>query len=166
MIGLLIGPSAAPTVAGVRPLSRPHVAAIKAREWLRGSWLMLAILAVPLAFVAIGVVCGFVVNDGWVNGIFGSLFALVGVRLFVGMLRAILAHPPHWATAAVGFEPMGRDYCFYDDGRRQHALPEPVQAIVGRLYAAGLTPQVEYFDDDPFLFVELRGRRVYLAHWA
>lgn len=46
-----------------------------------------------------------------------------------------------------------------------HGMPAEARTMANKLVEAGLQPKIEYLDEDPFLFVELKGKRIYLYHW-
>lgn len=167
MIGFVASQAAVQTIVGVPPIPRWRVRTVKARMWLQGNLTQLFMLAVPVVGMAAFLTAGVVFGDWLV------VAPCIGILAWVehGFVRSLWRHRSLMARWLVGPVVEISDYA---DGRGCYAyitpwgyfaIPIRTQAIVARLRRAGLTPQVEYFDADPFLFVEIKGRRVYLDHW-
>ena len=170
MIGFVASHQAVQTIVGVPPIPRWRVRTVKARMWLAGNLTLLLCLSAPLLLMAAFVV-GAALTGEWGAAVAANV-VLAWLEIgFVGEFwrdRSLMAR---WLVGPV--------VDLRDDADGAHVpgcyafvtqwgdftIPIRTQAIVARLQQAGLTPQVEYLDADPFLFVEIKGRRVYLDHW-
>jgi hypothetical protein len=159
MIGLVISRPAAVKVAGVTPLSNTHV------RWFQASTIFKAYDPVMKAmFLLMAVAAKTLIIMAVVTGelailppavLLSWIFYRTAYRMFVKPS----AYAPQWRVAdLVG-------YYFYDAWTRYRHIPVEAAQIAERVRAIGLTPKVEYFDEDPFLFVTVEGKRVYLYHW-
>jgi hypothetical protein len=158
MIGLVVTKRAAQTVAGVTPLSKAYVWRIKAKMKVLGNILPIVVTASPTA-IAIGFgLAAWRTHDTLVAFLMLTCMMLAvncAARTF-GMVRRRPDLIARWQT--VPYYPG-----FHEGGGVR--VPTEAKSIANRCYAEGLSPQIEYFDHDPFLFVQTRHGRVYLYHW-
>lgn len=162
MIGLVITKPAVVTVAGVTPLSAWYVWRIKLRMLATEPVYILCGLAGILALAA--PLVGFLVHEH----IGTTAIALVFGYQCVREARWIQRHPNRralWRTAPLSFDGAYYGCYFVSVYGYIHPVPAEARQIGEAVQALGLAPQIEYFDEDPFLFVEVLGRRVYLYHW-
>lgn len=166
MIGLVVGKQAVEQVAGVTPLSPWTVRRIKASMLVRGNLGFVALYALLLGTAIAGAVLAVVMHKPWLFSVtLGAMSAFLGI---VRDAQRSATLTSYWADAQY-CEPVYQ----YRGGYRwmwfghwaAGEMPEHVSQIADNVKALGLEPKVEYFETDPFLFVEVGGKRVYLCHW-
>lgn len=155
MIGLVVTKPAAVTIAGTKPLSMAKVWPIKLYMLVKFNLFQICIVGM-LSGIAGGFLVAAITAPVPAIGTIALctaalLCGLVALGMFLDFSSA--QNHAHWMT------------CDYDEWIYGRRVPIKVRDIVGRLEMPGLKPQIEYLYEDPFLFVEVEGRRVYLAHW-
>lgn len=145
---------------GVQPISQNFVRWTKVSKYVGYFRVLLVFVGLLWTVFGLGIVSDLMEYHSWYA--LGWIFPpLVLTALIMTALRA--PGMPAWKTSPAHLRFNAWMYFQREYGYRE--LPRDVALIANRVIAAGYQPQVDYFYDDPFLWVRVKGRRVYLAHW-